>query len=293
MMAVHVLVILVAAIPAVSYLFARLYCRPARELPGETPADLGLPFEEVAVPSHGKTLRGWFIPARDGITPFPTIIAAHGWSHSAAQMLPVVRLLYEAGFAGLVCSARGHGGSDGDGPITIRKVAEDILSEFHYLEGRQDVDGSRIGVVGHSIGGSAGILATSMDPRIRALVSMSAFADPMELTERHLTRARIPRWPFLRLVRWFIERWLGTTMSDVAPKNRISRVTAPVMLFHGESDRFIPSSDMEVIYREAKENIAKRWIVPGRRHSDIHLDPGFGPRMVDFLRGTLIEPHAC
>lgn len=283
MTAVCVLGTVAAGVSGFSYLFARLYCRPERRPPNATPADFALPFEPVSLSSHGKTLKGWFMPARDKAAPWPAVVIAHGWSHNAARMLPVARLLHEAGFSVLSCDARGHGGSDGDGPITMKKIAEDILSSVRYLRSRPDVDGSRICVVGHSIGGAGGILAVSLEPRIRALVSISAFADPYTLTLRHMRGAHIPRWPFLWLVRRFIESWLDTTMADVAPKNRIGRVTAPVLLIHGDSDKVVPSTDMDVIYGQAKEDNTQRWLVPGRRHSDVFQDPGFGPRVVDFL----------
>jgi dipeptidyl aminopeptidase/acylaminoacyl peptidase len=165
----------------------------------------------------------------------------------------------------------------------MKKIAEDILSSVRYLQARPDVDGTRICVVGHSIGGAGGILAASLEPRIRALVSISAFADPDILTRRHMRAAHIPRWPFLWLVRRFIESWLDTTMADVAPKNRIGRVEAPVLLVHGDSDKFIPSTDMDIIYGKSNEEKTQRWLVSARRHSDVFLDPGFGPRVVDFL----------
>lgn len=272
-----------AGVSGFSYLFARLYCKPKRCPPDATPAEFALPFEPVSFSSHGKTLQGWFMPARNKVAPWAAVVLAHGWSHNAARMLPIARFLHEAGFSVLSFDARGHGRSDGDGPITMKKIAEDILSSVRFLQSRSDVDRSRICVVGHSIGGGGGILAASLEPRIRALVSISAFANPLTLTRRHMSGAYIPRWPFLWLVRHFIESWLDTTMADIAPENRIGRVTAPVMLIHGDSDKFIPSTDMDVIYGKSNSEMTQRWLVPGRRHSDVFLDPGFAPRVVGFL----------
>ena len=76
-------------------------------------------------------------------------------------------------------------------------------------------------------------------------------------------------------------------MAVVAPKNRIGRIAAPVLLVHGASDRFVPPSDMDVIFREANQRNTHRWLVPERRHSDVHLDVEFGPRVIDFLQGAI------
>jgi len=270
-----------------SWLFARHWCKPKRRSPTETPTNYNLPFESITFPSVGVPLQGWFIPADSHSAPSPTIILAHGWSRNAAQMLPLARLLHDAGFSILLYDARGHGASGNDGPITLSKFAEDLMSAVEYLEGRPEVDMTRLGVVGHSMGGSGAVVAASIEPRIRALVSSSAFADPIALTRDFMRARHIPRWPFLWFVGRFIERWLETTMADITPQNRISQITVPVLLIHGDSDRFIPPSNMKALYARAHQEHVQSWLVPGRRHSDVILDPGYGPRVIEFLRKHL------
>ena len=175
-----------------AWVFARLYCKPKRRLPTKTPANYGLPFVPVTFRSHDVPLQGWFIPLDGNSVSPPTIILAHGWSNNAAQMLPVACALHQAGFGVLLYDARGHGGSGGDGPITILKMAEDLIAAVDYLAGRPDVDMTRLGAVGHSLGGGSVILAASIELRIRAVVSTSAFADPVALTWGFHARATYP-----------------------------------------------------------------------------------------------------
>jgi dipeptidyl aminopeptidase/acylaminoacyl peptidase len=279
--------ILATASIGFSCLFTRRYGQPKRSLPQALPADFDLPFEAVSFTSHSRTIEGWFIPPAGNPVKWPTIIVVHGWSFNKSSMLPVAKYLHQAGFGVLAFDARGHGSSCSDGPITILKFAEDIISAVQYLEGRHDVDISRLGVVGHSMGGASGILAASMDPRIRALVSTSAFADPVSLTRRYMKRYHIPPQLFLWCVSRCIEGWLGSSMEKVAPYRRISDVHAPVLLIHGDSDRFIPPSDMEAILHEANDQTVKSWLAAGRRHTDVILDPEFGPRIISFLQQHL------
>jgi fermentation-respiration switch protein FrsA (DUF1100 family) len=270
-----------------SWVFARLYCKPKRRSLTQTSADYSLPFESVAFSSHGVRLEGWFIPASAASALHPTIIVAHGWSNNKAQMLPLARALHKAGLGVLLYDARGHGASGDDGPITILKIAEDLIAAVDYLEGRPDVDAKRLGAVGHSLGGAGAILAASIEPRIRVLVSTSAFADPVTLTWGFIRALHIPRWPFLWLVCRFIERWLGAAMSDLAPQNRIGQITVPVLLIHGESDRYIPPDNMEILYERAQHEKVQHWLIPGRGHSDIIRDPRYGLQIVEFLREHL------
>lgn len=270
-----------------SWVFARLYCQPKRRSPTKTPADYGLPFESVTFHSRGVPLYGWFVPAVGNPVDPPAIILAHGWSYNASQMLPVAHLLHEAGFAVFLYDARGHGASEGDGPITILKFAEDLIAAVDYLKERPDVDATRLGAVGYSLGGAAAIVAASVEPRIRVVVSSSAFADPVTLTWGFMRALHIPRWPFLWLICRFIERWLGATMADVAPQHRISQVTGPLLLTHGDADRFIPSSNMEILYQQAQQEQTQYWLIPGRGHTDVIRDPDYGSRVVEFLNKHL------
>jgi pimeloyl-ACP methyl ester carboxylesterase len=212
-------------------------------------------------------------------------------------MLPVARELHAAGFGVLLYDARGHGASGSGGPITIRTFADDMLAAVDYLQDQPHVDPARLGVTGHSIGGASAILAASVEPRIRVVVSTSAFADPVTLTRDVMRALHIPRGPFLWLVCRFIERWLGTSMSDVAPRNRVRELTVPLLLVHGAADRFVAASNMETLKARADRTYARTWLVPGRRHWDVILDPEYGARVIGFLREQLSptaqEGHAA
>jgi len=281
--------VLVALMVGGGWLFARLYCTPRRRPPDSAPADHGLPSVPVQFHSRGVPLRGWYVPAECGSTPHPAVVVAHGWSSNASHMLPVARRLHAAGFGVLLYDARGHGMSGGDGPITIRKFAEDLLAAVDYLQSLPAVDPARLGVVGHSIGGGGAILAASIEPRIRAVASISAFADPRTLTRDFMGVLRVPRGPLLWLVCRFIERWLGTTMSDVSPQNRVGRIGAPLLLAHGTSDRFVPVSNLEALFARADRSRTWSWPVPGRRHWDVVLDPDLGGRLAGFFGTHLLD----
>lgn len=270
-----------------SWVFARMWCRPERRISFLTPADYDLFFEHVTFSSGGARLSGWFVPPRSRNHPCPTAILVHGWSSNAADMLPILSILNEADFGVLAFDARGHGVSSPDGPITLLKFAEDILAAIEYLQTRPDVDVNTLAVVGHSLGGSGAIVAASADSRIRAVVAASAFADVEAIARASLTRLHIPPWPFLRLVRHFLERWAGTSLQDLSPRKRVGRITVPLMLIHGDSDKFIPSSDLDMLYRSAENTRAQRLMVPGRRHWDLITDPRCARSVVAFLRESL------
>ncbi len=281
------LVAVVVLIVAFSWVWARHFCKPKRQVSDETPADANLPCETVTFTSGGVMLNGWLIPTETNPAVRPTIILCHGWSHNAGRMLFTARMLHEAGFGVFMYDARGHGTSESDGPITGLKFAQDLIAAIEYLEGRPDANGTRFGVVGHSMGGLGAIVAASREPRIRALVSISAFADPVQITGQVMDHMHIPRWPFLWLCCRIMERWLKTSITEVAPKNRISRVSAPMFLIHGGSDDLVSPSNMEVLRAGAPQENTQSWLVPNGGHSNVITNPDCVARVVAFLKKAL------
>lgn len=283
--------VVVAAIAALviglSWLLARLWCAPRRRAPVKTPADRGLAYEPLSFPSGGVALHGWFIGSAGESYPAATIILAHGWSGNSADMLPAARVLHAAGFAVVAYDARGHGSSGKDGPITILKFAEDIEACLDYLATRPEIDPARIGILGHSLGGAGAILAAASDSRLRAVVSCSAFAHPRTITEDFLRRLRVPAWPFLWLVCRFIEHWLGRTMNEVAPQRWVARIDGPVLLLHGEHDRFIPSAHMQALHAAADRDRTRMHLLRNRRHANVTTDVGCGEEIVAFFEEHL------
>jgi pimeloyl-ACP methyl ester carboxylesterase len=126
-----------------------------------------------------------------------------------------------------------------------------------------------------------------MEPRIQAVASCSAFADPKALTLDFLRMMHVPSRLFARPVVRFIEQWLGTTMDSVAPRNCIRRIDAPLLLIHGEADSFIPPSNMHTLCAEAREH-AEQLLIPGRGHSDVLRDARCSQGIVAFLGRALL-----
>ena len=281
------LILTAALYTAFSWVLARLWCKPKRLPATKSPADFEMAFQAIQFFSHGTPVNGWFIPATASASQPPAIVLSHGWCKNSVEMLPLAQLLHQHGFALLVYDARGHGSSGENGPITILKLAEDILAGIDYLATRSDIDQKRLGVLGRSIGGSAAILAASMDRRIRTIVSCSAFADPKSLTKDFLRMKRIPAGLFAPSVFRFIEIWLGTRMDNIAPRNRIGKIDAPLLLIHGDKDWYIRPSNMEDLYARAPRQHTERLLIPKRGHSDVMRDPKCTQEIISFFDRNL------
>jgi dienelactone hydrolase len=79
-----------------------------------TPADLGLPYETVRIPTeNGKRLFAWLVPA--GAEKAPAVAVIHGWGGNAEHMLPFAALFNRAGYTVLLLV---HGEDDERVPST-------------------------------------------------------------------------------------------------------------------------------------------------------------------------------
>ena len=260
-------------------LVVRLGWRNPRVKSERDPSSLGLAFETVRFPTAGgKSLHGWWIPS--GRAEAPVLVLVHGWGRNAARMLPYIEMLHPAGFDLLAFDARHHGESDEDGFASMPKFSEDIRAAVDEVQRRRsEVQG--VGVLGLSVGGSAAIHAAAHDGRIRAVAAVGAFATPAD------PRATLGRWwwilgPGLPLAFRMVERRIGLRFRDFAPERHIGRASARFLLVHGTADTVIPLSHARRL-QSAAAGSARLWLLPGRGHSDPHMEPAMAATLADFF----------
>lgn len=214
-----------------------------REAHLTTPADHGLPAFTVGLRARdGRRLHGWFVPA--GIAGrAPAVLVMHGWGANASMMLPLAGPLHEAGHAVLLIDARGHGDSDDIDFMSLPRFADDVAAGLDWLGARRDVDPARLSLIGHSVGAAAVLLEASRRPRVRAVISLSAFAHPRDMMRRHLTAMGIAWRPFGALITLQVQRLIGARFDDIAPLTTLPKIRCPVLLAHGLHDSTVPFTD--------------------------------------------------
>lgn len=260
--------------------------RAPRVIERETPEKFGLAYEEVWIPgADGKSLFGWLVPSAAG-EGSPTLVILHGWGGNAETMLPLVPPLHGAGFALLLIDARNHGRSDADTFSSLPRFAEDLDHALDWLKVRRAVNPDRLGVVGHSVGAAAALLAASRRHDLAAVVSIAAFAHPAGMMRRLLKSWRIPYLPFGWYVLGYVQRVIGYRFDDIAPLNTIARVRCPVLLVHGTEDATVPVAEAELLHARLARGQGRLLLVKGSHDSYGELDRQIGD-VIDFLDSAL------
>ena len=164
------------------------------------------------------------------------------------------------GIAVLRLDDRGVNGSDGGtATATSEDFANDIRAGVAYLRTRAEIDGKRIGLVGHSEGGIIAPMVAASDTSIRAIVLMAGTASTGREIVMDQNRyiidsvahiAGVQRDSLLARVGRSLDSaakvpgWQGFFL-NYDPKPTAARVRARVLILQGETDRQVPPAEAE------------------------------------------------
>lgn len=143
--------------------------------------------EEEVTYKHGSITLAGTLTLPEGKGPFAAVLLITG---SGAQdrnetiaghkpFLVIADRLTRAGYAVLRVDDRGVGGStDNLAQATYDDLAEDVLAGVAFLKGRPEINPDRIGLFGHSEGGSLAPLAASRSDDVAFVILMAGPAVP-------------------------------------------------------------------------------------------------------------------
>ena len=153
---------------------------PARYTAGDaSPADFGLDYRDVTLTgSDGVPLRGWYIPSQNGAV----VMLLHGYIGHRGTVLAQAAALARHGYGVLLYDLRAHGESGGDLVTFGWQDVNDVTTAVHFLQDQADVDETRIGIFGFSLGGQIAIRAAAQMDEIEAVVvDDPGFAQPRDM----------------------------------------------------------------------------------------------------------------
>jgi len=277
---------------------------PARETPEGPPPPTAHARDAVTFDSDGRRLRGWLTRPRSSAG---CVLIVHGWGSHAQPLLQWAEFLADGGWASLVFDARGHGESEGSGPMTLDDVAEDVVSAGAFLDRNPETAALPRAVLGHSMGAAAVLLAVSRGLRAEAILLVSAFARVETLVARVLKKRGLPPGAFGWVVSW-VWRLRARDLEAVEPHTNLPAVKVPTFLVHGTRDEVIPDREVQRLaaawFRQPTRTLegsgalrkpgivripsAVRpplWVlrVEGAGHSDLGDFPAFREGILEFL----------
>ena len=136
--------------------------------------------EEVSFRNGDVTLSGTLLlPLTE--MPHPAVVFLHGAGSEArygARFL--AEYLTRYGIAALIYDKRGVGKSTGDWKRSdFNDLAGDAIAGIHFLQQRKEINGRKIGIYGHSQGGSIGPLVAAQSRDVTFVISAAGGGVPM------------------------------------------------------------------------------------------------------------------
>lgn len=244
-------------------ILTKLMIAGARQPLWRTPADVGLPFEDITFSaSDGIQLSGWFIP-RAAHHRAPAIVFVHGWAWNrignragstiipdqTIDFLEVAQAVHNAGFHVLLFDLRNHGMSATALPTTFGvNEARDLIGAIAWLQGHAAVDAEQIGVIGYSMGANTALFALPQCPAIRVVVAVQ----PVRATTfmpRFARQLLGPLGPGMAQLAVPLYRAFGAPpLTEIDPTTVVAQAGAtPIVYIQGSGDTWGTLADIEAM----------------------------------------------
>lgn len=209
--------------------------------------------------ADGLDLTSWFRAPAEGR---PTLVHFQGNAGHIGDRAPLMQPYLDAGFGVLLAGYRGYGGNPG-------KPTEEGL----YADGRAALDwlaargiaADSVVLYGESLGSGVAVQMAVERP-VAGLVLQAPFTSAVDVGQAAY------RWLPVRLLMW-------DRFDSLA---KIGRVSAPLLVIHGEADSIVPARFGRRLFDAAREPKTARF-VSGAGHNDLYLH-GIAGTVLDFLR---------
>jgi 2,6-dihydroxypseudooxynicotine hydrolase len=205
------------------------------------------PGERVEIPYEGKQLYG-ILRKPDGADRPPVVALAMGLDSTKEESDAYERPFLARGMATLTFEGPGQGEAQYD--FAIRGDYEvPVAAVMDWIETRADLDTSRIGLGGVSLGGYYAPRAAAFEKRVKACM---AFGGPFDWAEAWDGLPELTREAFRVRSHSNTHEEARRKAATLTLVGVASRITCPLFVMNGRLDRIVPAADAERLAREAK-----------------------------------------
>ena len=242
---------------------------------------LSPPGRRVEIPFENGTIVGVLrLPPSPG--PHGVVILVPGLDSAKEELRPTEQLFCDRGLATFVVDGPGQGEAEFDLPIRPDWEVPGAAI-IDALEAMPEIDKSRIGIWGVSLGGYYSARVASGDDRIRACISLSG---PFTFGKEWEDLPTLTRDAFR--VRSFsaTDDEARTKALQLSLEGRAGNITAPLLVVAGRLDRLIPAYHAELLAEHAGGPVELLMFEKGN-HNCTNMSYQHRPRSADWMAARL------
>lgn len=247
----------------------------------------GLPYfdyvnERVEIPyENGRVIAG--ILRRPWHTPRPpVVILSPGLDSVKEELHAYGNDLLRRGLATLAIDGPGQGEAEFDLPlrpdydVPIRYVID-------YLEKRPEVDATRVGMLGVSLGGFFAVRAAAGEKRLKAVVMLASGYNLAQHFDRY---PLLTQEAFIHRTKAGSEAGARERLRDFTLDGYTQQIDIPLLIIFGRKDRLFPPEDSERAAAEIKGS--ELWMFDEGNHVLNNMPYHYRPQQADWLRQKLL-----
>jgi len=227
----------------------------------------------------GRRIAGWSWGQGDG----PVVYLMHGWGSRGGRLAAFVGPLVAAGYRVVTHDAPGQGASQ-PGLTSMPEYARAFSAVV-------DAVGPVHGVIAHSMGASATVLAMAQGLAVPRAVFLAPAANPASYVGPFAAALGLHPHVLQRLQerseRRIAFRWADLDIPTLARERGFDM---PLLVFHDREDRVVPWRDGVAIAGAWRG--AELVSVAGLGHRGITADPQVVKRAVEFITGAPAAPES-
>lgn len=262
---------------------------------GGVPCLMCEPLSDQEEAAKGRKIREQLAAMGASLAPWgvvrATLVLLHGHTGRKEDHLPVAERLCAAGFRCLLVDLPGHG--DHPAPFASFGVAEAALPQIVLQEAARlfEFQPAPCGLFGISQGGAIALQAAARpgNPWF-AVAELSSFSSLDEVIGSHAKRLFGPAHPLARsVVRSLVRIRAGYDPVAVRPADSVASIACPVLIGHGDEDRFVTPDHAGRLYQAVTSGVRKQFLnVPGAGHHNILItDAPVYATIASFFLGAL------
>ena len=224
----------------------------------ESPAELGVAYEDVAVETELGAAPAWLVPAAEPSDHW--VIQVHGRGVDRREPIRAIPTFRDAGYTSLLISYRNDGvaPASADGRYALGDTEwRDVEAAIRFA---RDRGARRITLMGWSMGGALVLQCVTRSPlsgHVSGIVLDSPVVDWIRVLDHQAGALRIPgaiRSAAYQLIsttwgRRFTGQAAAINLERLDFVRRAAELALPVLLMHSDSDTFVPSTGSRALAR--------------------------------------------